>query len=1277
MTALKVIFRRAKTLLWTAFSILVILAAVVVGIGKLLMPYSDRYQPALEAWLSEEFGRPVILDSFEGEWAAFGPRLSLKGMKLLPVVSGSEGGLQGTTAEVAIEAAALDIKPLNALIPGRPLYNFRVIGADFELLHGADGRLKLSGFGVSHRAGGGQGSALKELARVGEVILQDSSLQYQDEKFGILIGFSDIQGRLHLEGDELSTEFQASLFDSRSGLVYGDLEGTLLLTIGDDQKMVDFAWQATARELMLAAFQGRLPRNPFLPMTGWLNAELWGEWSRQDGHFIKGVADLKDARLVNEYQDLSLERVNTRFRWQFSGKGKWNLHLADFSFDDGENSWTTPRISVARDTPANLGLWISADELPLEVPLNLARDVMSIYETAWPAFLPRAAAGEVNELELILDSTWHLQLARGSMRQASVQEWDRWPDLHGLDGEVALNRGFGRLQLSGEQVLADWPVMFRERLSFAMPSCSLDLRWGRDWQVGFTNCSLENEDLAVQGAIVISGDDGKPDVDVNVAITRGDIGRLDSYWPESILKENVKGWLRRGLTGGDILSGRLQIYGDMDDWPFRRGEGRFEAVAEVDRARIDYLEDWPEAREVHAVARFVGAAMDIRGKVGDIGGLEARTVSAVIADMKSAELKINYSADSELPLMLEFLQKTPLREQIQVDLSEMTFAGAAQTEGALIVPLGENPADVSLDGRVDLPGALFSDPVSEITLENIVGELRYDEKGFTGVGLETQFRGYPARLGLAAGTDREEKFRADLAGNFGVRDVIPGFLLESYSELAQVGGDCLWQVSLTVAPGDAGVEMETILHVESGLEGVELQLPPPFDKQAGERWPLVLSFPFTGPRRVLDLEIEDRVGMRFDLSGDLDAPRSAVIRLGGGLPAMPPAGFIRIEGSSDTIDLDGWIDVIIEGAMQGKGMGGLILERGSLLADKLLFLDRNFDQVAMNFNVDDTDVRAEFAAEAIDGNVRFTSGDGGINSLSAEFERLALGDPVSTGLDMKSNPADLPALHLYARSFRYAGVELGETRIEAFPTANGFHFEKVDASSDQLSVQASGDWLLDEQGQRSDFDIHMASESLGDFLQTLDISSSVQGGQTLVDFSVWWPGSPAAFGLARLNGEVEFSVVDGNITGASSGTGRLLGLLSIQALPKRLALDFRDVFDAGFSFDEASGTFIMENGKARTDDVLLKSSSANIMVSGSTNLVERQYDQLLTIRPGLGNTLPIIGALAAGPGGAAAGLALQGLLHQELAEATQVQYTVTGDWDDPQVEAVDVKRADG
>ena len=204
----------------------------------------------------------------------------------------------------------------------------------------------------------------------------------------------------------------------------------------------------------------------------------------------------------------------------------------------------------------------------------------------------------------------------------------------------------------------------------------------------------------------------------------------------------------------------------------------------------------------------------------------------------------------------------------------------------------------------------------------------------------------------------------------------------------------------------------------------------------------------------------------------------------------------------------------------------------------------------------------------------------------------------------------------------------------------------------------------------------MASESLGDFLQSMEISSSMQGGQTLVEFDAWWPGSPAGFALARLNGEIVFSVVDGNITDASSGAGRLLGLLSIQALPRRLSLDFRDVFDSGFSFEEATGTFQMQNGTARTEDLVLKSSAASIFVEGNTNLVEKRYDQLMTIRPGLGNTLPIIGALAAGPGGAVAGLALQGMLGDELAEATQVQYSITGDWSEPAIEAVDVKRVE-
>ena len=119
------------------------------------------------------------------------------------------------------------------------------------------------------------------------------------------------------------------------------------------------------------------------------------------------------------------------------------------------------------------------------------------------------------------------------------------------------------------------------------------------------------------------------------------------------------------------------------------------------------------------------------------------------------------------------------------------------------------------------------------------------------------------------------------------------------------------------------------------------------------------------------------------------------------------------------------------------------------------------------------------------------------------------------------------------------------------------------------------------------------------------------------------------------------------------------------------------MFDSGFSFDVARGTFALENGLASTDDVLLKSSAARISISGSTNLVEQQYDQLMTIKPGLGNTLPIIGAIAAGPGGAAVGLALQGALQEQLGEVSQVQYSISGSWNEPVIELVIDTPSDG
>ncbi len=1248
-------------------SIIIIIAAVLVGVGKLLMPYSDQYQPNLEAWLSDEFGQPVTLESFKGEWNAFGPRLSLRGLRIQTSAGGS--------GEVAIAEAAVDLKPLNFFLPGRALYNFRVIGADFKLVHTADGLYALSGFGVGSTDSEEEASVFKHLVGIGELILENSNLEYIDEMHDVRLSLTTINARLQLDGDSVSLKMQAHLSDEITGRVYGEVDATGLLELAENRGLEEARWQFSVGDLLLASFQGRLPPNPFLPQEGRINAEFWCDWVKGRPLHVRGVIDLRDGHLVTGEQDIYVEHLNTRLGWKFSGKGEWRLDFDDLHYDAGETSWTTPSLAIARNMEEDLGLWISADYLPLDVPLSLARDIMSIYGTAWPTFLPNAATGSVSGLELMLDSTWHLRQVKGTARQASISQWGQWPDIRGIDGEIDLDYGFGSLVLHANQLELNWPRMFQDPLTFSFPNCNIDLAWSENWQIALKGCRLLNDDIAVLGDVMISSNTGRPSVDINVQIPRAKLDNISPYWPQAIIRENVLNWLRRGLVAGELLNGRFLIHGDMDDWPFLQGKGHFEAVAEVGNVDLDYTPGWPFAEGIEATARFEGASLSVEGNISNVGGVRVHHVRADIADLKLPLLKVNYSAQSSLDKLVGFVMASPLEERLDTDLSRFDFSGPADTRGLLLVPLGKTPGQLVVDGTVDLREVHFTDPESDVTLDGIKGELRYSRQGVTATGLRAQFKGKPARLDLAGDSEAVERFRVDVTGSFDVQEILPQFLKEGYSDLERVQGESAWTVSVVVPEARPDEESGANLIIQSDLVGVVMDLPAPLRKEAGETWPFKLNYPLSGPSGLLDVHLLDRMLLRLDFPRSETDPEDneisrALIQFGKGTPQMPAPGLIRIRGEPDELDLDGWVDLIVDGADRGKGLAGLDMEKCVLHTARARFLDRYFAEVDITIEVGDKDIKANFEAEDITGRVVFNPDSGITGSLSAEFERLALAKPVTSGLDMQADPGELPALHLYAKSFRYSGIEMGETRIEAYPSSNGFHFEKVETESDDLTIRASGDWSLHDGRQRSDFNILVTAESLGEFLQSMDISSSLAGGQTVLRFNAWWPGSPATFGLKKLNGEIDFSVSRGQITNASAGGGRLLGLLSIQALPRRLSLDFRDVFDSGFDFEEAKGTFQMENGTARTDDVVLSSSAAKISMHGSTDLVAQEYDQVMTVRPGLGNTLPIIGAIAGGPGGAAAGLALQGLLHEQLGEASQVQYTITGSWDEPLIEPV-------
>jgi len=1265
MKNLRKIFLRLRTLLWTALTLLSILAAVVVGIGKLLMPYSVHYQPELEAWLSKAFNQPVKVESFSGEWKAFGPRISLRGLTLMP---------EGMQSEIAINRAALDIKPLNALIPGRPLYSFRIIGADLSLVRTSDGRYLLSGLGVSNTGSGKENNpGLREVALNGEVRLQDISLRFDDPEHSIHLFLSNVNGRLSADGRKVSAEINASVTDRDQQRVVGDLEATAKIQLDSEQHIANARWHVKTGELILAELVKQLPPHPLVPVSGKVNAEAWGEWQLGSPQEMQGVLDLREAQLSSQTGPLIVDHLNSRFNFRFTQRKDWRLDLSDTSVVYAGEEWRTDRLSVARNLSQDLGLWVSSDYLELEFPLLLTQRIMANNKTPWPVAIPKRAQGGVTNLDFIMDSKWHLTMANGQLENGRFWGWDKGPDIEGINAQVELDTGVGNVSFSGRSVKLDWLSMFRRPVVAAFADCKLEVQWvdKKDWRFDLNYCQVENADISAIGRVRMAWGEGKPNVDINVAMARGDISRFGDYWPENMMGKSTLRWLRSSLLSGVVVDGRYSMVGDLDDFPFLDHTGRLQAIAPARDVSISYADDWPHVKQVDATAFFEGRGMRVEGKIGDTAGAVVDRVTASIDDFKKPVLDVTYQTSSTLPDLVRFIRYTPLLDGLDLDLKQFVFEGKSEINGHLHTRLGGSKEPLQVTGSLLLKGNQFTDLVSGVKLDGIKGKLNYNREGLNATALPATFRGFPVNLDISSTWAAEEVFRARLSGYLPIDKVIPDELFEIEPLFHRATGSSNWDVSLSVASVEGNEEREVWLDIYSELEGVSIDLPAPLEKSENLNWPLRVRYPIRAAQHVLSADLPGSLQLKMELSKEDSRPVRAAAELGGKVQTLPEEGLFTIGGSSPTFDLEGWVDLAVDRFSELGDGDGLTLKAASVDAGQISVFDRQFDKVGLLMTYEDGIITGVFDGEDINGTVRYFKNDEGAHSMSGEFERLIMPDPLAEGMKVETNPADLPEMHFYCKEFGYLGLVLGETRIEGYPVSNGFHLESIKAESPSFSFDAVGDWTRDDQGERSDFNIRISSESLGAVLEAMDISSAMRGGQTLVHFDAWWEGPPAAFALERLNGDMDVSVIQGNILTADSGAGRMLGLLSLTELPRRLAMDFRDVFDEGFSFDEAKGTMRFENGTSHTDDLLLSSTAAEITIVGSTDMVAKTFDYEFAVRPGVSKTLPVIGAIAGGPIGAAAGLALQAILRDALGEAAEARYTIRGPWEDPVIEPVE------
>lgn len=1236
---------------WLAFGAasLLILWALLVAAASQLLPWVADNPERVAAWLSERAGRPISFTTSSAYWTRGGPVFVLRELR----VGEGEDSLRVGEAELLLRV-------YSGLVPGNALTELRVHGASLELVREADGHWRAAGLGE------GGGGGLGQLEALGELRIDEASLLLRDEVAGreaklenIAVALRSSGGRLRAgarvplgQGEPLrvAAEFSPESGDGRLWL------GGNGLRIGDE--FADLAWQGVA----LQRAEGRL--GLWLEMRAGRVDSLQVE-AELEPLVLRGTAPVPLDAIEVEPR-LGIDRLGLSAQWQANVEG-WSMQLSRLHIDDGGETERHGPIVLVRDGE---GLRLGAASLPL----GLAAGLASLGDRLAPALRGRLYAAMPRGALRDAGFAWR---ADGSFQgQAGVHglAWRggrQYPGLDGLAGQLRGDEAGWVLDLDPAATLRlDWPGALRGVEELNLSGSLVAFSDGDAWRVGASGLRIEGMDLgvALEGGLRFAPG-AAPELDLAARVDSTPIRTAHRFWILNRMPPNTVAWLDRALLEGELAEGLAAVVGSTADWPFEQAQGRFQATAWGREVRMAFHPDWPVAEALEARVRFENESLHVESAQGRLLGVQAEVRGGEIASFKRAGMRLDVAAAGTGPQLLQLLRATPLQRRHGAQMAGLRVGGEADVRVAFYVPFNSAAGEPWIDGVVDLRSADLREDRWQLALDQASGRIRFNQGGFAADGLSVRVEGEVAHLDLAVGG-----YTADpsLAASAALRGQFPASALLQRADGLEwlkptLSGSADWQIELAV-PQDADEAMG--LHIRSDLVGATVSLPAPMDKAPDVPLPLDLRLGLPIDRGDIDL----RLGERLHLVGRWPAqgPFRGEIVLGGGQAGEPPAQGLRIRGAVGTLEAVPWL---------GLGLGGsggtLALDGIDVQVDTLDLMGRRLGPVGVAVAAEEQgDWLIRFSGEPMQGEVRAPRAMGPEFPVQGRFERFhwpELPDEGEAGSSRLPSvvPASLPPIDFQAEDLRYGPARLGRVRLETYPTLEGMHIERFEATSPELQISAQGDWNLIGGRERSSFGIRFSGEDLGKMLTALGYSVRVERGRTEAGIEATWPGAPAAFELERLDGTLTLDVGQGRFLDVEPGAGRILGLFSVTEITRRLSLDFRDFFETGLGFNTVKGSFVLDGGNAYTEDLDIDSPSATIRIRGRTGLKALDYDQTVEVLPRTGGVLPVVGAIAGGPAGAALGAVAQSVLQQPLGQMTRTLYRLSGSWSEPSTEVVE------
>ena len=1273
---------RVARIAGTAIVVVVALfCALLLAVRFVVFPRVEDYRDDLTAALTTQLKQPVEIDGLATGWDGWNPKIIIHGFRVRSGAGPASSPL-------------LDLPQVEMVVAwtSLPLFDLRLKQLVLEQPHLA---IRRDRDGVLHIAGMEfDPSQMSDDAPLTEWILRQPHIDVHD---ALITWNDDLRNAPQLVLDHVQIRLESRFGRHRFGLL-GTPPSELAAPLdvrGDVRRGANGSWQlATGKIYVRLDYADIAAASEWLPMpvpvaSGKGALRLWVDFAAGEPHDVVADLELADvkARLRSDLPELELARLSGRVGWSVAlPRREFYTKALAFVTTEGQRFEPTDLKLALREATGNAaatGL-IEFDQVQL-APL---RDLMvhlpmpERVRSDLALYAPRGTLGRGRILWEGRGDTPDIYSAAADFSSLGVAAQGEIPGVEGLSGHVELTQTTGDVKLASRNGAIHLPQLFAGPIPF--DSLAGDLNWTRTGDrtaIEIEKLEFANHDAAGRVAGKYrTVPNGPGELELNAQLSRADVAQVHRYLPLGA-PVAVRNWLQSALAKGTSPDVKLRISGNLADFPFPGGKGgQFTVTAKARDVVLDYAQGWPPLSELDADVNLAGTKLTIEASRARVSGVPLGKITADIDNLRADHPLLVVSGDVAAPTaeFLRFVDASPVAGWID------HVTDGAQATG---------------DARL---GLKLTFPLGDAVNNKVAGELQFvnNELRFVGAPLMTQVNG---KLAFTGDSVRAQELTLDVLGgparlaiaNAGGETRVAGSGTSTLAALRRefnppygdaLSGTVDWSLALAVK--DDG----STWTVESNLKGSAIDLPAPVGKAANETIALKVE------RRGIPAQPkEDALTITYGNVGRLLLHRKlgaegatvdrATVVLGRAPEAAPaerpdrPGVWVR--GELAALNFDDWL-AVGRRAMPATGKAGeLALAGVDLEVGALEAFGRRFNEMKVSARHSQDDWRLVLHARELAGTATWAapSTDAPNGRFAARLTRLA--PPGAGELTPWKGAADgaakpdagganpWPAIDIVADNYFVRGREVGRLEFVAHPRGTEWRIDKMTLANDGGLVSAVGQWQSAGKDQQTKLDVDLDLTEAGKFLSRVGYADAVQNAPTQIKGQLSWAGAPNDFDYPTLSGSFRIDVGSGRFTRIDPGIGKLLGVLSLQSLPRRITLDFTDVFSEGFAFDEITGDVRIQSGVLMTDDLLLAGPAAKVKISGSADLAKETQQLTVRVQPALSSSVsagamlfllanPLVGAAVA-----AGSLLAQKVMKDPIEQMFSYEYQVTGSWSDP------------